>query len=156
MTLWAAPLLICACFLAVWFLFYIPWWLACQTVKVYRLRAHGPRVTGTVIRIWTTTDGDGDLQHYPVVSFTLKDPPHTTVETRSATGSPHRCALAPGDETEVIYEPEDPENIIVVQHDWVARPFRYGLATLLIGATCAWMLTPVFKAVYRFGELVLR
>ncbi|MBZ4318973.1 DUF3592 domain-containing protein [Streptomyces huiliensis] len=155
MTLFLAPLLISACFLIVWSLCYIPWWLARETVKVHRLRTHGPRVTGEVVSVWITADGDGDLQHYPVVSFTLKDPPYSAVEAKSATGSPHQCRLSPRDEVEVVYDPEDPEHIIVVEHDWVATPFWYGFATLAIGALCAKGLTPFAKAVYRFGELVL-
>ncbi|WP_157882200.1 DUF3592 domain-containing protein [Streptomyces rubellomurinus] len=112
--------------------------LARETHRVHVIRNRGVRTTGWVDRIRTDTDGDGDLQHFPVVRFELPD--GTEIEAGSATGMPHSCSLAPGDPVETAYHPRQPENIVIIGFDWPANPWVFGLCTLLLGGFSATML----------------
>ncbi|KAB7849244.1 DUF3592 domain-containing protein [Streptomyces mobaraensis] len=145
-----------ACFFVAWLLCYLPWRLARRTVEAHRLRAHGPRVTGRVVSVCTGTDDDGDPRYYPVVSFALKSPPHTTVEARSATGSRRSYTLTPGEKAAVFYAPQNPENVMAVGQDSAGGPLRYGVLTLLAGALCAGALPFVLMWWYTWVRITLR
>ncbi|MEK2495305.1 DUF3592 domain-containing protein [Kitasatospora purpeofusca] len=109
-----------------------------ETVRVYRIRHHGVRVVGEVDHIWTDTDGDGALQHHPVVRFTLPD--GKTVLAESATSMPGSCPLSPGEQVEVAHHPRRPELIVIPGFDGPANPWLYGCLTLFLAGFSALLL----------------
>jgi hypothetical protein len=109
-----------------------------ETVRVHRIRNHGVRTVGQVDHIRTDSDGDGDLQHHPVVRFTLPD--GRTVQAESATSAPHLCPLSPGEEVEVAYHPRRPELIVITGFDGPANPWLYGCLTLFLAGCSALFL----------------
>ncbi|MFD8316556.1 DUF3592 domain-containing protein [Kitasatospora purpeofusca] len=109
-----------------------------ETARVHRIRNHGVRVVGEVDHIRTDTDGDGALQHHPVVRFTL--PGGKTVLAESATSMPGFCPLSPGEQVEIAYHPRRPELIVIPGFDGPANPWLYGCLTLFLAGCSALFL----------------
>ncbi|WP_405365235.1 DUF3592 domain-containing protein [Kitasatospora sp. NBC_00039] len=109
-----------------------------ETHQVHRIRSRGVHTVGQVLYVRTDTDGDGDLQHHPVVRFELPD--GTPVEAESATGTPHSCPLDRGDPVAVAYHPRRPEKIVILGFDGPASPWLYGCITLFLGGFSALLL----------------
>ncbi|GAA2746808.1 DUF3592 domain-containing protein [Kitasatospora cinereorecta] len=109
-----------------------------ETYRVHVIRSRGVRTSGWVDHVRTDTDGDGDLQHFPVVRFELPD--GTEVEAESATGMPRSCTLDPGDPVELAYHPGRPESIVIFGFDTIANVWVYGLCTLTFGGFGSWLL----------------